>query len=165
MLATKAAKAACIIMRRIRGVYVIINYVHICATNAIQIESDLSPCCLPAPLPPSARRICAPLATVPQLTQISARGRGWGKGRWQLQVPLSLSVSQLSVACNAALTMHIITQFECHQNRMLMLMSCPKLRLTFAQEEQGRWKGRGRGVVATRPWENLLQLAARFRKN
>lgn len=83
-------------MRRIRGVYVIINYVHICATNAIQIESDLSPCCLPAPLPPSARRICAPLATVPQLTQISARGRGWG--RWQLQVPLSLSLS-LAINC------------------------------------------------------------------
>lgn len=147
MLATKAAKAACIIMRRIRGVYVIINYVHICATNAIQIESDLSPCCLPAPLPPSARRICAPLATVPQLTQISARGRGWGKGRWQLQVPLSLSpsLSQLTVACNAALTMHIITQFECHQNRMLMLMSCPKLRLTFAREEHGSCGRRGKG--------------------
>lgn len=137
MLATKAAKAACIIMRRIRGVYVIINYVHICATNAIQIESDLSPCYLPAPFP-------VPLAVsvlhLPQLTQISARGRGWG--RWQLQVPesvsLSLSLSQLTVACNAALTMHIITQFECHQNRMLMLMSCPKLRLTFAREEEGR---------------------------
>lgn len=78
-------------MRHIRVVYVIINYAHICATNAIQIESDSKPV-LPARLTIRLRSVS--LAEAAADPNLSAYASGGG-----LSLSLALSFCHL-LHCN-----------------------------------------------------------------